>query len=393
MSRLTLEQVRLNHLRKQFLKMEGKDFFDVTKAQLGLHSTDYWTPYLSVWARIGDYDAERVFTALNTGDRLVRLNSFRRTVHVIHTDNVPLVINAIGPSMFNVIKKNPFLKKYSDAELEDMITRITEKLESGVATTREMKQDLSDIDNEFRWVLLLAMAQGKVVRAMASHARSTLTSYALLSKWGKGIEIPSVPEKEATAELAKKFIEVYGPVTLSDIAWWFPLSKTASKEAIAALGESVTEVEIEGLTALMSSDDMEYAKSLEKGDEPVLWLLPYEDHLPKAFVDRSWYLSEEMKDRVFPKLREHYWPPKAPPPPKKFKVTGGINVSGEIRPSIWVDGEIVGRWEFEEKEERMKVAHSVFAEVHPKYDNIISERLCELEAFMNERLVPISKSK
>ena len=104
MSKLTVDQVRLNHYRKQFLEMEGKDFFDVAKAQLGLHSTDYWTPYFSVWTRIGDYDAEKVFEALNTGDRLVRLNSFRRTVHVIHTDNVPLVVNATGQNMFNVIK-------------------------------------------------------------------------------------------------------------------------------------------------------------------------------------------------------------------------------------------------------------------------------------------------
>jgi hypothetical protein len=373
--------------------VKGKGFFEVAKAHLGLHSTDYWTPYLSVWARIGGYDAERVYTALNTGDRLIRLNSFRRTVHVIHTDNVPLVVNATGKNMFNVIKKNPLLKKYTDAELEVMIARIEERLESGIATTREMKKDLSDMDKEFRWVLLLAMARGTVVRATASHARSSLTSYALLSKWGKGVKIPRVPEEEAIAELTKKFIEVYGPVTVNDIAWWFPLTKTASKKAINALGEGIVEVEIDGIAAFMTRNDLEVANSLKKPETPMVWLLPYEDHLPKAFVDRSWYLSEEMRERVFPKLREHYRPPKGPPPPKEFKVTGGINVSGEIRPSIWVDGEIVGRWEFEEKEGKMEVVYSIFTKVHPKYDNIISKRVSELEAFVNERLVPISKSK
>jgi hypothetical protein len=295
--------------------------------------------------------------------------------------------------MFNVIKKNPLLKKYSDDELESMIARIVERLESGPATTREMKQDLTDIDKEFRWVLLLAMAQGKVVRATASHARSTLTSYALLSKWGKGVKIPEMPQEEAIAELAWRFIDKYGPITIDDIAWWFPLTKTASKKAIASLGDKVVEVEANGTSVFMTQDDFEMMNSLEKGDDPVVWLLPYEDHLPKAFANRSWYLSEKMKDRVFPKLREHYWPPKAPPPPKEFKVTGGINVSGEIRPSIWIDGEIVGRWEFEEKDGKMHIVHSIFTKVHPKYDNIISKRVSELEAFVNERLMPISKSK
>ncbi|MGY5852224.1 MAG: hypothetical protein RTU92_01500, partial [Candidatus Thorarchaeota archaeon] len=68
MTEVTLDQLRMNQLRKQRLLGDHElDFYDIAKEQLGLHSTDYWTPYLSVWSRIGDYDAKSVFSSLNSG--------------------------------------------------------------------------------------------------------------------------------------------------------------------------------------------------------------------------------------------------------------------------------------------------------------------------------------
>lgn len=64
-----IEQLRVNQLRKQYLLPEKQvSFFDIAKTQLGLHSTNYWTPYLSIYARLGDYNPKKVFSALNKGD-------------------------------------------------------------------------------------------------------------------------------------------------------------------------------------------------------------------------------------------------------------------------------------------------------------------------------------
>ena len=59
----------------------------------------------------------------------------------------------------------------------------------------------------------------------------------------------------------------------------------------------------------MGADDAETAASLEPPTEPIVWLLPYEDYLPKAFIRRDWYMGEGQKPMFFPQLREHYWPP------------------------------------------------------------------------------------
>ena len=46
----TPEQLHWNQLRKQHLLDEKvTNYYEVAETQLGLHSTDYWTPYFSVW--------------------------------------------------------------------------------------------------------------------------------------------------------------------------------------------------------------------------------------------------------------------------------------------------------------------------------------------------------
>ncbi|MHA2119304.1 MAG: DNA glycosylase AlkZ-like family protein, partial [Candidatus Thorarchaeota archaeon] len=329
MKELTVEQVRLNHLRKQHaLDRERLDFYEIARTQLGLHSTDYWTPYLSVWARIGDYDAEAVFKSLNRGDRLLRLNAFRTTVHVVHSDNLSLLIHATGLVLNKKIRQHPDIKQLSEKEIESLTESVLAVLEDGPKTMREIKKLVPEQAKQIRPLFHLAATSGKVIRATASHARSSTTAYALLEKWIDGFHLDDICEDDALNQIIHKYIDRFGPVSIDDISWWLPTTKTRAKAAVEAFGEDAVQIDIAGKTKLMTPSDFDHALSLESPSESVIWFLPYEDHLPKAFIDRSWYLGDEMRERVFPKLREHYWPPDCTPPPSDVKVTGAINVSG-----------------------------------------------------------------
>jgi hypothetical protein len=380
-------------LRKQHaLDKKRPDFYKIAKAQLGLHSTDYWTPYLSVWARIGDYDAEAVFKSLNSGDRLLRLNAFRTTVHVVHIDNLSLVIHATKATFYKKIRQHPDIRQLSDQEIGPLMESVLATLEDGPKTMREIKKLVPENARQIRPLFHLAATSGKVVRATASHARSSTTSYALLEKWIEGFSLDDMSEADAVSRVIHRYIDRFGPISINDLSWWLPTTKTRAKAAVEALGDDVVTVQAGGTPQLMTPNDFDVATSLETLSEPVIWLLPYEDFLPKAFIDRSWYLSDEMKPYVFPKLREHYWPPAFRPPPPNVKVTGATNASGEIRPSIWINGELVGRWEFEKNGKEFRISYRIFQKVHAKYDNMISDRARELEDFVNTQLVPISKT-
>jgi hypothetical protein len=386
-------QVRLNHLRKQHaFDKKRPDFYQIAKSQLGLHSTDYWTPYLSVWARIGDYNAEAVFKSLNSGDRLLRLNAFRTTVHVVHADNLSLLIHATKAAFYKKMRQHPDIKQLSNQEIGRLTRSVLATLEDGPKTMREIKKLIPKYGKQIRPLFHLAATSGKVIRATASHARNPTVAYALLDRWVDGFELDDTSEDDALNHVIHRYIERFGPVSIDDISWWLPTSKTRAKAAVETAGEDIAQIELAGETKLMTPNDYDSALSVEVPSDSVIWFLPYEDHLPKAFIERSWYLSDEMRARVFPKIREHYWPPESKPPPFEVKVTGAINVSGEIRPTIWVDGEVVGRWELEKNGEEYRISYRIFQKVHATYDNIISERARELEDFVNTRLVPISRT-
>ncbi len=392
MTSLTLEQVRLNHLRKQiYLDLKTVDSYRVAKEQIGLHSTDYWTPYLSAWSRIGDYDAEAVFNSLNSGQQLVRLNSFRGTVHVIHTDNLPVAVRATGPRLERWVRKHPFLKKHSDTEIEDMLGEVMNALEDQPLRMRDLKKALPHIAEGMRWLIFLLAARGLVVRATAPHARSTQTAYARLDKWSPGVKVPEIPEDEAIGMLLQLYVERFGPVSVNDFAWWLPWTKTKTRKTIEAV-EGIVSFEFQGKTYYITKKELDFIPSIEIPDDPIICFLPYEDHFPKAFIERSWFIDEDCLQRLFPRSAAAHWP-EGSKAKRAMPDTGGtgVNQSGEIRPSIWLNGRIVGRWEFGEMDKRYFVVYDIYEEVPRECQQMIEEMHRQLEEFVNERLLPISQ--
>jgi hypothetical protein len=258
-----VEQIRLNRLRKQYAFDTRKPkFYDIAREQLGLHSTDYWTPYLSVWARIGNYDAGEIFRSLNCGDHIVRLNAFRTTVHVVHVDNLPLLIRATGPFLYKRIRQHPDIKGLSDQEVESLTDDVLTVLEDGPKTMREIKKLLPDQAKKIRPLFTLAATSGKVIRATASHARNPTTAYALIEKWVDGFVPVDISEEEALREVIRLYVQRFGPVTIDDISWWIPTTKTKARTEVEQLSDEIVRIETGGEGRYMTADDAETASSL-----------------------------------------------------------------------------------------------------------------------------------
>jgi hypothetical protein len=386
----TIDQLRWNQLRKQYSFGENQsNFYEITKSQLGLHSTDYWTPYLSIWARIGDYNAREVFEALNSGKHLLRTHAFRLTVHVIHQENYPMIISALGPRLYKYYSKHPRLKALSDNDVGKLIQTLVSLLEDEPLRMREIKQAMPQLGDHTSAILNLATAQGKVVRATTPHAKSTLSSYVAASTWLPDLKMDDSTEKEAIIRLLLQYIDTFGPVTIDDFSWWLPLSKSDTKENLETISENVIECEINGNTGYMTTNDYEMASSLDQPSDHLVWFLPYEDHFPKAFILRHFYIDEETKEKLLPKSIRHYWPPDMTPPPQR-EYHGPI-AAGQIRPSIWLDGKIIGRWEMEEKNDEFQIVRNIYRKVSREIVEIINRKQNDLEEFINKRLVPISK--
>ncbi len=386
------EQIRWNQLRKQHL-LDEKDinFFDLIKSQLGLHSTDYWTPYFSVYARVGNFDAEKMFDSINNGKTLVRTHAFRTTLHVMHVDNLPLILSATGPSLFKASRTDKFRKMnlLSDQEVEDLLLRVKAALQDGPLQMSELKRAAPEAEKHMRSALVMLMARGEVIRARASHARNNLTSYALMDDWVEGFRMKHLDEEEAINELIRRHIELFGPVSIDDIAWWLRVTKTTVKTSIEKISESVVNIGLQKHDRYMMQSDYEIAASLEKSGKDMVWFLPYEDHFLKAFIDRTSFIKEDVQPYLFPADRRHFWPsnPDAPlimPGP-------GLRATGEVRPSIWINGDVVGRWEIDDGEEQKKIVISIYRKVTRNHQESIEQSRKNLENFVNDSLQPISR--
>ena len=104
----------------------------------------------------------------------------------------------------------------------------------------------------------------------------------------------------------------FGPGTLADLAWWTGWTKTATRGALAAVG--AVEVDLGGGTGYVLPEDVEPPPTPL---DPWVALLPALDPTAMGWTDRTFYGGDDkaLYDR-----------------------------SGNIAPTIWADGRIVGCW-------------------------------------------------
>jgi hypothetical protein len=117
----------------------------------------------------------------------------------------------------------------------------------------------------------------------------------------------------AEAELARRWLATFGPAPAADLQWWAGWTKTQTRRALAAIGPAEVELEGAGQGFVLAGDD-EPAPAAE----PWAALLPGLDTTPMGWQDRSWFLGAHG--------------------PLLFDQTGNIG------PSLWWDGRIVGGW-------------------------------------------------
>ncbi|MGX1977236.1 DNA glycosylase AlkZ-like family protein, partial [Streptomyces kronopolitis] len=106
----------------------------------------------------------------------------------------------------------------------------------------------------------------------------------------------------------------YGPATVEDLKWWTGWTLTATRQALAAIG--AVEVDLDdGTRGVALPDDLEPVAA----PEPWAALLPALDPTAMGWKARDWYLDPAHVPRLFDR-------------------------SGNIGPTVWWCGRIVGGW-------------------------------------------------
>lgn len=152
-----IRKIRFYHLQKQNLiqKASASSYPELLKKHLGLHSTDYLTPYFSLWARIENFDPARLFKDLNQ-KQAFRIRAFRGTLFVVHEENLKIILEALEYFLAGRRKEAQQLAGKVGLDLESAQQTVTELLKKHPElTTSEIKKALpGDIKGEVLTLLM-----------------------------------------------------------------------------------------------------------------------------------------------------------------------------------------------------------------------------------------------
>lgn len=302
---------------------------------VGLHATDPATPYLSLWARLPGFRTADLDSALYQDRSVVKHLAMRRTLWVVHADELP----AVQAAASDRVAANERKRLIADVEkagisvdgaawLEAASTAVMRHLEQGPASAAELRAALPELAGTYdpapgkTWggegpisprVLTVLAVQGHLVRGPNDGGWTTSRPrWASSATWLAGGDPAHADGARET--LVRNWLRAFGPATVNDVKWWFGNTLTWARAALVDVG--AVEVRLEGGEApgYVLPDDLEP----EPQTEPWCALVPGLDVTTMGWQDRDWYLGEH-RTQIFDR-------------------------NGNAGPTAWCDGRVVGGW-------------------------------------------------
>jgi hypothetical protein len=300
---------------------------------VALHATDPASVFLAVWARTGAVTVADIEDALYERRSLMRMLGMRRTMFVVPVEVAP-VIEAACTKAIAVKQRRRYSQILADAgvgdevwlrDVEDAAERALVRL--GRATGAQLSaveprlrtqvliaegKAYEAKQNVTTWVLFMLAADGRIVRGRPRGTwASSQWTWSPVAEWLPG-GMPQLAEDDARVGLARRWLAAFGPATAADLRWWTGWTAGQTKQALAAI--KPVAVDLDGATGLVLPDD------LDPTPEPEPWvaLLPALDPTPMGWTERYWYVGAHT--------------------------AALFDRSGNIGPTVWSDGRIVGGW-------------------------------------------------
>ena len=306
---------------------------EVAAAMIALHGTDPASVYLATWARsadghraIGHAAVER---ALYQDGELLRMLGMRRTMFVVPAGLAPVVQAACTDQVAarmrkglvrdlataGVVDAGRWLDEVGDATVEALTAR-------GAATGAELARDEPRLRTQLVYaegksyggtasitsrVLMLLSAERRIARG---RPRGGWTSSQY--EWVPADPWPACSAADARADLARHWLLAFGPAPVSDLQWWAGWTAGQTREALGQL--ATAEVDIDGGTGVVLASDQDPVPATQ----PWAALLPALDPTPMGWRERAWFLGDHA--------------------------AALFDRSGNIGPTAWWDGRIVGGW-------------------------------------------------
>lgn len=360
---LSAEQNRLLRLRSQRLHPETarsiSSVAQLMKELCGLQAQELASAVLAVRPRSTGLVANDV-TRAREGDRSIVLTwCMRGTMHLVPVDDLSWLLAFLGPIFIHKSQRrykqlglDPEARMRAKKVIRDVLGR------RGPLTRPELAEALAA-----KGIPVGGQAIAHLVRYAALEGvicfgpeREGNLTYVNLEDWVQ--PEGQLDEGRAGAELARRYLEAYGPATPEDFASWSGISIGQARDGFEAISNQLLEVAAMDAPAWMLKRYSDWID--EPRDEAGLRLLPRYDAYLLGYGSRDFMVSPSYAKRIHP--------------------GGGI-----IRPAVIADGRAVGIWRRERKKDDSIIAIELFEDNGEDIMPDLESEVQDIGRFLGER--------
>lgn len=346
MQTLTAGQARGHSLRAHGLEAEIDGVAEAAAQLVGLHNTTQSTPFLSLRARLPGFERGHLESRMWVDWELARFRAMRLTMFVFPHDLLELA--AAATHHLTIAMGRRWLRDSKLAETD--VARIADDVEAALAgkpmTVRDLRSALGVArDVDLPGVVGRMCDAGRLVGgAPPGSWRSSIRRYHRWVEALPNVDLHRWDEAAAQAELVRRYVDSYGPVTIDDIAWWTGMAKQRCRIALETLG--LQQVDVAGWPGPLWHNGIAPAEPTAS-----VRALPLLDPYPQGYRNR-----ERLID---PAWNNHVW-----------------DRGGNAAATIVLGGRIIGVWQTSDRPEP-QVWYHLFA---PQPRSIIADAEAELAA-------------
>ena len=322
---------------------------EVVEWLCGVQAQDFGWAKWSVGLRIDGCTDAAVEKAIQDR-RIVRTWMFRGTLHFVVAEDLVWLTSLLAP---HIIKGNA--RRYQQLELDDggflrsqnVLQRVLEK--NGSLTRSEIKTHFEKKGVPAQGQQVPYLLQRAALDRLICHGlqRGNEPTYVLLSEW-IGTQ-RTLDQTEALGLLAARYFSSHGPATQQDFGWWSGLTAQEVRRALDHAHEVFT-VELNSVRYWATADPPPTVV------KEIGYLLPPFDEYLLGYNDRSLVLDSNHVKRV--------------------NAGGGI-----LKPTVMVNGNILGIWIYKFESKEMIVSIQLFRDLEPHERGVIDRAFCQFRSF------------
>jgi hypothetical protein len=315
-----------------------------------LQAQDTFASRLGVRARAAAVSDRDVRHALEVDRSIVRTWLMRGTIHLVDSGDARWLVRLIGPAVARKFRTRWRQIGLTDDVLERSTELLPELLADGPLTRYEIRAGLAEhgvaLDSPdpqaHTHAIVHASTLGLVCRGPDRGRHST---FVLLDDWLP--DSPAGPSgDDALAEIARRYFAAYSPATAADFTAW---SGLASARPLELIRDELGVADVDGRAGFRLGE-MDPVRAVR--------LLPAFDNYLVGYRDRAAILEPELQARVY---------------------RGGM-----IRPTVLVDGRVVGRWALDRAKGRIAV--TPFGELDARTRHGVEAEVADIGRFLDRDL-------